>query len=458
MKKYYFVIFSLLCLEIFQGKAQIISTVAGNGVLGFSGDGGQATSAEFRYPLQVAFDASGNTYIADPNNNVVHKIEKSTGIINIIAGNGYLAGTSGGYSGDGGQATDAELYWPTGIALDLHGNIYITDYNNNRVREVNISTGVINTIAGIGTFGFSGDGGQATSAELYEPYALAFDTSGNMYISDEANNRIRKVTMFTGIISTIAGNGNQSYSGDGGQATTAELAYPAGITLDDSGNVFIADCFNNRIRKITERTGVINTIAGNGTAAFSGDGGQAIASELNNPVDVKLDASGNIYVSDRYNNRIREVTLSTSIINTIAGNGITGYTGDGGQATAAELNNPGGLEFDASGNIYFADELNSVVRKISLPSGIQQIINESDVLVYPNPCKGIFTLSLSNVIGKCNLELFNVLGQKVNVATQKQVQGDNLINFTGQPSGVYFFRVISESGMLIWEGKFVVQL
>ncbi|HXB14000.1 MAG TPA: hypothetical protein VNZ45_18565, partial [Bacteroidia bacterium] len=274
-----FVISSLSLLH-----AQIINTVCGVGSGGYYGDGGQATAAALYSPCQLAADKSGNIYIADYLNNVIRKITVSSGIITTIAGNGYNAGVgSGGFSGDGAQATDAELYFPTCVTLDTTGNIYIADYRNNRVRKVNVSTGIISTIVGTGTGSFSGDSGQATNATLFQPGGLALDNLGDLYIADALNNRIRKVIMTTGIITTIAGTGPRAYSGDGGQATAAELAYPIALTLDTSGNIFVADFANNRIRKITISTGVINTFAGTGAASYSGDGGAAALAEMNGP-------------------------------------------------------------------------------------------------------------------------------------------------------------------------------
>ena len=214
----------------------IITTIAGNGIAGYSGDGGLATNAELNNPYGVAVDSNGNIYIADTNNNRIRKVNSTTGIITTIAGNG-----TAGYSGDGGLATNAELYYPYGVAVDSNGNIYIADTYNNRIRKVNSTTGIITTIAGNGTAGYSGDGGPATNAQLNYPYGVAVDSSGNIYIADTDNNRIRKVNSTTGIITTIAGNGNPGYSGDGGPATNAELYDPSGVAVDSNGNIYIAD-------------------------------------------------------------------------------------------------------------------------------------------------------------------------------------------------------------------------
>ncbi|NCX94789.1 MAG: hypothetical protein EBX41_00005, partial [Chitinophagia bacterium] len=344
-------------------KAQVISTIAGNGSHGFSGDGGAATAAGLSNPFGVAVDASGNVYIADRDDHCIRKVNTS-GIISTIAGDGYGSGGSGRYSGDGGAATAASLNEPVCVAVDASGNVYIADTHNNRIRKVNTS-GIISTIAGNGSsYGYSGDGGAATAASLYYPYGVAVDASGNVYISYN-DNRIRKVNT-SGIISTIAGNGSNGYSGDGGAATAASLRSPNGVAVDASGNVYFADYYNYRIRKVNT-SGVISTIAGNGSNGYSGDGGAATAASLYNPQGVAVDASGNVYIADAHNHRIRKVNTS-GVITTIAGNGSYGYSGDGGAATAASLADPIGVAVDVSGNLYIADITNVCIRKVTFSS------------------------------------------------------------------------------------------
>jgi trimeric autotransporter adhesin len=311
----------------------------------------------------VAVDASSNIYIADTNNHRIRKVTKSTGIISTVAGTGYP-----GYSGDGGQATSAALNYPYGVAVDSSGNIYIADTDSYRIRMVTKSTGIISTVAGTGSYSYSGDGGQATSASLRIPGGVAVDASGNIYIADTYNYRIRMVTKSTGIISTVAGSGPYGYSGDGGQATSAALFYPYGVAVDALGNIYIADSSNYRIRMVTKSTGIISTVAGTGYSGYSGDGGQATSAALFYPYGVAVDASGNIYIADSSNYRIRMVTKSTGIISTVAGTGSYGYSGDGGQATSAALNSPYGVAVDASGNIYIADSANYRIRMFALPA------------------------------------------------------------------------------------------
>lgn len=333
----------------------IINTIAGDGLPSYSGDTFQASTAELHSPEDVAVDSSGNVYIADTGNAYIREITVSTGIINFIAGDGAI-----GYSGDGAAANLAGLIEPFAIALDASGNVYFTEPEDGRVRKITISTGDISTVVGNGNLGFSGDGGAATSAMMHLDTGLAIDSSGNLYIADSLNNRLRKVTGTT--IATIAGSGGFSYSGDGGPATAAQLNAPEAVAVDASGNVYVADTANNVVRQISAK-GVISTIAGNGTAGFGGDGGAATSAQLSAPQGVAVDASGNVFVSDTANARVRKISGGT--ITTVAGSATQGYAGDGAAATSAQLNTPVGLAVDKSGNLYIADVDDSVVRKVS---------------------------------------------------------------------------------------------
>jgi sugar lactone lactonase YvrE len=336
----------------------IITTVAGNGVATYAGDGGPATKARLYLPSGVAFDAVGNLYIGDTCNNRVRKVG-TNGIITTVAGTGNW-----GYSGDGRAATTASLNYPNGVAVDAWGNLYIGDTYNQRIRKVG-TNGIITTVAGNGTLGYSGDGGAATNANLYRPGGVALDTSGNLYIADNGNYRIRRVDT-NGIITTVAGNGNWGYSGDGGAATSASLYYPNGVALDASGSLYIADYSNNRIRRV-DTNGIISTFAGNGGAGYSGDGGPATNASLYYPFGVAVDALGNLYIGDTYNNRVRIVNTN-GVIATVAGNGIEGYSGDGGAAINARLSCPSGVVLDSLGDLYIADEANNRIRKVPLAS------------------------------------------------------------------------------------------
>lgn len=276
--------------------------------------------------------------------------------ISTIAGNGATF-----FAGDGGQATSATLNQPYGVAADGAGNLYIGDQQNHRVRKV-WWDGHITTLAGNGTATYNGDGIQATAASLKYPYAVLPDAAGNVYVADCNNLRIRKIST-TGIITTVAGNGTDAFAGDNGQAVNASISYPHGIALDAAGNLYIADCFNHRVRKVSTG-GVITTIAGNGATGFSGDGGQAVNASLYYPTSIAFDSAGNCFISDCFNGRIRKVAPS-GIISTIAGNGATSYSGDGGQATSAGIYHPYGIAFDASDNLIISDSLNNRIRRVS---------------------------------------------------------------------------------------------
>jgi uncharacterized protein (TIGR03437 family) len=279
--------------------------------------------------------------------------------IQTVAGNGVA-----GSSGDGGPATSAELNGPRGVTEDIYGNLYIAEFYGQRVRKVT-PTGTITTLAGNGTQGYSGDGGPATSAELNGPYRVTVDLAGNVYIPDSGNSRVRKVSP-DGMITTFAGNGSSGYSGDGGPATSAVLNYPEAVAFDSAGNYYIADEGANVIRKVNP-SGIISTAAGTGTAAYTGDGGPATSATLDGPVGIQVDASGNLYISDQLNNVIRKVTNGT--ISTFAGTGVAGFAGDGGPATKAELNTPSSIGIDSAGNLYIPDNANYRIRVV-LTSGI----------------------------------------------------------------------------------------
>ncbi len=319
--------------SIFEVTAQsyTISTVAGNGVPGYSGNGGPATAAEINYPGGSFADGSGNVYFCDSHNQRVRKIN-SSGIITLLAGNGIAGNT-----GMGGQATAAEFDYPYQLALDKSGNVFISDWSNHVVKMINTS-GIISIAFGTGYGSFYGDGGPATAADLYLPSGIAFDNTGNAFISDDNNNRIRMVNT-SGIISTLGGDGFRSgfgypgqggFTGDGGPAVAAELHWPSNISTDNAGDVYISDQMNHCIRMIN-LNGIISTVAGNGVSGYYGDGGMATAAEFNNTCGVVVDPTGNIIIGDMYNNRIRMVNTS-GIITTIAGNGIQSFSGDGGPA------------------------------------------------------------------------------------------------------------------------------
>ena len=370
------------------GKAQIITTVAGGGTI--YGNGEQATAALLDYPSGVAVDASGNLYIADTDYSLVRKVN-SLGVITAVAG---IINT-GGFSGDGGPATAALLFTPYGVAVDPTGKVYIADNFNNCIRIVN-TNGIINTFAGIGSqtnHGSSGDGGPATAARLYNPTGVAVDAVGNVYIADSYNWKIRKVNT-SGIISTIAGNGTTSFGADGCQATATGFNTCYGVAVDAIGNIYIPDYDNQRVRKVNT-SGIITTIAGTGTSGFSGDGGPSTAAQLNSPIGVGVDNIGNVYIVDQINQRIRVINTS-GIISTIAGDGVQGYSGDGGVGSNAGLYHPYGVAADTEGNIYIADQNSQRVRKVTYCASpiTLNIISGIDTI-----CTGASTTLKVNVSG-----------------------------------------------------------
>jgi sugar lactone lactonase YvrE len=340
--------------------AQTIHTFAGNGIPTYGGDGGPATAASLSStPTGVATDAMGNVYIADGEANLIRKVNTS-GIITSIAGRF----TGFGFSGDGGPATAAFISGPEAVAVDRTGNVYFTDGGNSRVRKIN-TAGIITTIAGNGTWSTFSDGFAATAAGILDPIGLVVDTSGNVYISDDNTHRIWKVDT-SGIIHTFVGNGRIGYTGDSGPATAAAIGVPRFLAFDRSGNLYFADQYNNVVRKVNT-SGVISTVAGNSIAGYAGDGGAATAAELNLPQGVAVDSLGNIYIGDWSNRRVRRVSTS-GIISTFAGNGTYGYGGDGGAATAAMLRYPCGVATDRSGNLYIGDVGNSRIRVVMPPT------------------------------------------------------------------------------------------
>jgi uncharacterized protein (TIGR03437 family) len=341
----------------------VISTAAGNGFSGSSGDGGQATAAQLSEPLGVAVDAAGNLYIADSGSERVRRVS-SSGVITTVAGNG-----TAGFSGDGGPAINAQLHLVgfAGVAVDAAGNLYVADSGNERVRKVS-PAGTITTVAGNGTVGHSGDGGLATGAQLNFPAAVAVDAAGNVYIADDDNQRIRKVSA-SGTIITVAGGGQGA--GDGGAATSAALVNPDGVAVDASGNLYIADDGSYRVRKVSA-AGIITTAAGDGSFSFSGDGGPAVAAQFDGPWGVAVDAGGNLFIADTDGDRIRMVSPE-GIVTTVAGDGSSGFSGDGEPATSAQLSRPQGVAVDAGGNLYVADTGNSRIRKVSASGTITTV-------------------------------------------------------------------------------------
>ncbi|PRX71137.1 putative repeat protein (TIGR02543 family) [Cohnella sp. SGD-V74] len=337
-----------------------IDTIAGTGAPGFSGDGGPAASAQFNLVYHVAVDAAGNLYFADSDNHVIRKVDTS-GIITTAAGTPGVEANWSIPSGDGGPATSATLRYPGGVTFDSAGNMYIAEIGYERVRKVD-TNGIISTVAGSGGLGYAGDGGPATSALLNRPVDVAVDSAGNLYFAEIFNHTIRKVDQTTGIITTVVGTGVAGFSGDGGPAASAQLNTPYSIDFDDSGNLYIADRNNNRVRKV-DTSGNISTMAGSGVAGYSGDGGPATAARMNSPIGLTVDDDGTLYVAEHGNNIVRKIS-PTGIITTIAGTGAFGDSGDGGPAKSAQLFLPLGIDLDPNGNLFVADRGNHKIKKL----------------------------------------------------------------------------------------------
>ncbi len=346
-------------ISIFNGG--IINTFAGGDAYGYAGDGGLVANALLNSPQNVYVDKRGDVYISDLGNSRIRKVDGRSGIITTVAGNGNY-----GFSGDGGPAAQASLNAAFHTATDDFGNLYISDLANNRIRRVDRNTGIINTIAGTGLSEFNGDGLTALETNLYQPFGLAFDKNGDLIFSDGTGLRLRKLNMRTKRISTIAGNGNRGYAGDGGRAKNALFNFIWNVTIDNEcGDIYVSDESNYRIRKINPSSGIITTVAGDGILGNSGNGGLAINASFTGPVGIAIGRGGNLFISDEVLSQVYGVDKGTGRIRIISGNGTNGFSGDGGPAIKAILSHPNSLSFDSNGNLYICDANNNRIRIIS---------------------------------------------------------------------------------------------
>ena len=338
-----------------------ISTVAGSGSTGYSGDGGLATLAQFESFYGMSVDGAGNVYIADGGNYVTRRVDHVTGIVTVVAGTGIS-----GYTGDGAAATSADIGDVTDVAVNAAGDLYIADESNSVIRRVDHATGIITTVAGTGTAGYSGDGAAATLAELNAPYGVAVTAAGDLYIADSTNNVIRRVDHATGIITTVAGTGAVGYSGDGAAATDATFDWPMDVVVDAAGDLYINDYDNNVIRRVDHSTGFVSAFAGTGAIGYTGDGAAATDATLGSePGYLALDGAGNLYIPDYSNYVVRMVDHATGFISTVAGTGASGRSGDAGPALAAALDGPWSVAVDNAGDLFIGEYDGGGVRKVS---------------------------------------------------------------------------------------------
>jgi sugar lactone lactonase YvrE len=337
-----------------------IYAVVGTGKPGYSGDGGPAMKAELHDPFDVAVDRAGNLFFSDTLNHCVRRVDAKTQVITTVAGCGKK-----GYSGDGGPATEATMNEPYGIALDGEGNLFIVDRLNACIRRVDAKAKSIRTIAGTGKPGFGGDGGPGNKAQLREPNGIALDGRGKLYIADVRDQRVRVIDLASGVITTFCGTGEKKQAGDGGPYQKASLLGPRAVAVGPAdGAVYICEREGNAIRRVNLATGNIERVAGTGVAGYTGDGGPASKATFRGPKEMKVDPAGNIYVVDTENHAIRRINAGTGTIRTVAGSGTAGGTGGGGPATAAKLNRPHGVCVSSDGGFYIGDTLNHRIRKV----------------------------------------------------------------------------------------------
>jgi sugar lactone lactonase YvrE len=427
----HFVLFLLFSFEL---NGQVISTFAGGGTLS---DGNPATAASICDPHFLAFDKFGNFYFSQFSCNTIREVD-TLGIITTFAGDGLL-----GFSGDGGAAIDAAFRYPEGIAFDSSGTLYIADHQNFRIRKVNMATGYIYTVAGNGNGVDSGDGNVATAASFF-PSGIQFDKRGNLYIADGLHNNIRKINAL-GIVSTYAGTGTPGFSGDGGAASAAQLWNPLSIATDSKDNLYLTDGMNKRIRKI-DTFGVITTVGGTGVGIFDGDGIPATDAQMG-PYFVAIDNYDNIYIADS-NERIRKID-SFGIIHTVAGTGVGSYNGDEIPATSAQINNPSGISFDVCNNMYFGDADNARIRRVAfnptcnpLTLYTNTVTPNRIIYIFPNPAND--ELNITSTAQLESLTISNMIGQTVIICGYDTKNA--MVNISNLPVGVYVVRVVDREG------------
>lgn len=426
-------IFTLL-IKVFVATSQTITTYGGNGQTSPSANGGLAIQTSINRPYGIALDKDDNLYISENYGQIISKINTDGTIIKVAGKN--FAGWHP--LDDGGNADTSFINKPFCVALDTIGNFYIADYGNHKIRKVD-TAGKISTFCGANVFGgISGNGGPATLASLDGITEVALDHLGNLYLTDQVNGLIRKIDP-SGIINNFC---------------SFLYAMPRGMTVDKFNNIYVTIFNKNTIYKV-DPAGNSSIIAGNGNSGYSGDGGPATSASLNGPCGITVDFDGNLYIADTYNYRIRKID-KFGIITTIAGNGQYGFSGDGGLATSANLFNPYDVALDSKGNLYISDSENRRIRKVTnIAPGFQGTYSIiSQLSIFPNPNNGSFKVQIDNDIKNGQLILINSLGQKVH--EQKILQGTNEIKTSGLPFGLYNY-ILCQDNQTIKNGKVTIE-
>lgn len=444
-KAVFYLLLSVVTLPVSFSQG-IITTIAGNGITQYIGDGWPATSYSLAQPTGLCMDKSGDIYETDYAESRIRRLDTHDTLYT-YAGIGVP-----GYTGDGGPASTATFANPTGVAMDTAGNLYITEEYNHIVRKITRATGIVSTICGTGVAGYAGDGGSAMTAMLNQPAGLCLDKAGNIYIADKNNNRIRKIDALTGTITSFAGIGSAGYSGDGGPANTTKLAYPMSVCADTANNIYIADNANHRIRRVDAATGTITTVTGMGGQAYTGDEGQAIYARISEPNCVHMSKRGNLYISDYGNNVIRVITPD-GIIHTVAGSGLFGYSGDGGPALSATFQRPTAICTDNQENLYIADGENSAIRKVTpVYTGITISPSLKTASIYPNPANTRLCIAGLSPTARTNVKIINALG--VTIIEKTDFFGQP-IELTAIAPGLYILSIQSENEIRI--EKLIIQ-
>ncbi len=442
MRKWLLILlFNCVCCTV-QAQVSIITTICGNDTGAYNGDSILAKYAHVNVPEGLCLDSSGNIYIADGFSHRIRRIDIKTLVISTVAGNGNQ-----GFSGDGGQATNAELFVPEDIFIDNDDNIYIADAGNNRIRKVDGQTKIITTIAGsgatgIGAGGDGGDGGLSTNAQLNAPVCVCTDKSGNIYIADYSNNKIKRVDVASGIITTVAGNGTVVNTGNGIPATNTGISGPIQVFTDTADNLIFSDQYNHLVRRVDKVTGLVTTVAGNGTDGYSGDNGMATNAQLNQPLGLFVDSANNIFIVTYYYGTIRKVNGATGIITTVAGTGMRGFSGDGGPPTSAQTR-AADVWIDRYGSMFIADMDNNRIRMVydtTLHVGVKEVI-KSTIKIFPNPATN--ELTIEGAEGS-DVSIYNTIGQsfhKLRVIKNKEV-----IDVRSLVPGMYIIQIVGPGG------------